>query len=242
MNKALSILALTLALTLAYTLTSVSLMTDPAYAEKISEKRTISLSASGEVKVEPDLASISTGVTSEGETARDALNANTKAMKAVIDGLKSGGIDARDIQTTNFSVSPRYQHFKDRRPPAITGYTVTNSVHIIVRDLKVLGGILDQVVTLGSNKIGGIQFDVSNAEELKDAARKQAVANALRKAKLYAEAAGAKVGEVLKITEQSHEISPRPSMMRTAIKAEAAPIEAGSQTLSVRVQVTWELE
>ena len=152
MNKALSILALTL----CFTLPVVSFMTDPAMAEKISDKRTISLSASGQVKVEPDLASISTGVTSEGETAREALDANTSAMKAVIDGLKSSGIDGRDIQTTNFSVSPRYQHFKDRRPPVITGYTVTNSVHIVVRDLKTLGTILDKVVTLGSNQIGGV--------------------------------------------------------------------------------------
>ena len=238
MNKALSILALTL----CFSISIVSFMSDPAMAEKISEKRTISLSASGQVKVEPDLASISTGVTSEGETARDALSANTNAMKAVIDGLKTSGIDARDIQTTNFSVAPRYQHFKDRRPPAITGYTVTNSVHIIVRDLKTLGAILDKVVTLGANQIGGIQFDVSNSDELKDAARKQAVANARRKAELYAEAAGTEVGEVLKISEESHSYSPRPAMMRTAMKSEAAPVEAGSQVLSVRVNITWELE
>ena len=238
MNKALSILALTF----CYSLTMVSFMTDPANAEKISEKRTISLSASGQVKVEPDLASISTGVTSEGETARDALDANTRAMKAVIEGLKSSGIDPRDIQTTNFSVSPRYQHFKDRRAPVITGYNVTNSVHIIVRDLKALGTILDKVVTLGSNQINGIQFDVSNSDALKDAARKQAVTNAFRKAKLYAEASDAEVGSVLKITEESHGYSPRPAMMRTAMKAEAAPVEAGSQTLSVRVNITWELD
>ena len=238
MNKGLFILAVTFCFSFIFG----SFMTDPAFAKKLSEVRSINLSASGEVKVEPDLASISTGVTAEGETAREALSANTTAMKAVIAGLKSSGIDPRDIQTTNFSVSPRYQHFKDRRPPAITGYTVTNSVHIIVRDLKALGDILDKVVTLGANQIGGIQFDVSNSDALKDAARKQAVANALRKAKLLAEAAGAEIGEVLKITEESHSYSPRPQMMRTAMKSEAAPIEAGSQNLSVRVSVTWELE
>ena len=238
MNKAYIIVFLTF----CFSLTIGSFMTEPAFAEKISNRRTISLSASGVVKVDPDLASISTGVTSAGETAREALSANTNAMKAVIDGLKSAGIDARDIQTTNFSVSPRYQHFKNRQPPEITGYTVTNSVHIIVRDLKELGNILDKIVTLGANQIGGIQFDVSNSDELKDAARKQAVANALRKAKLYAAAAGTEVGDVLKITEESHQYSPRPQMMRTAMKSEAAPIEAGSQSLSVRVSVTWELE
>ena len=238
MNKARIIVFLTF----CFSLTIGSFMTEPAFAKKISDKRTISLSASGEVKVEPDLASISTGVTSEGETAREALSANTGAMKAVIDGLKSAGIDARDIQTANFSVSPRYQHFKNRQPPVITGYTVTNSVHIIVRDLKELGNILDKVVTLGANQIGGIQFDVSNSDELKDAARKQAVENAFRKAKLYAAAAGTEVGDVLKITEESHHYSPRRAMMRTAMKSEAAPIEAGSQSLSVRVSMTWELE
>ena len=242
MDKARSILALSFCFALCFTLSLGSFMTEPAYAEKISEKRTISLSASGQVKVEPDVATISTGVTTEGETAREALDANTRAMKAVIEGLKSSGIDGRDIQTTNFSVSPRYQHFKDRRAPVVTGYNVTNSVQIIVRDLKSLGEILDKVVTVGANQIGGIQFDVSNSDALKDAARKQAVANARRKAKLYAEAAGSSVGEVLKISEESHSYSPRPAMMRTAMKSEAAPIEAGSQVLSVRVNVTWELD
>lgn len=228
--------------TATFAFITLGFMTEHAAAEKLSERRSISISASGEVKVEPDLASISTGVTSEGETARAALDANTRNMKAVIEGLKSAGIDARDIQTTNFSVSPRYQYFKDRRPPAITGYQVTNSVHIIVRELKNLGDILDKVVTLGSNQISGIAFDVSNSDELKDAARKQAINNARRKAELYAKAANADLGEVLKISEESRSYSPRPMMTRTAMKAEAVPIEAGSQTLSVRVNVTWELD
>ncbi len=232
---------ITRASTLLLTLMSLSVMTAGALADKISERRTISLSATGQVRVEPDMAMISTGVTSEGETARAALTANSRDMKAVIDGLKSSGIEARDIQTTNFSVSPRYRRFKDGRSPVIIGYTVTNSVHIVVRNLEALGTILDKVVSLGSNQIGGIRFDVSNADSLKDAARKQAIANARRKAKLMAAAAGARIGDVLKITEQRRDYSPRPVMSRSAMKMEAAPIEAGSQTLTVRVDMTWEL-
>ena len=237
MKKAIFILALATSLAA----TSLSVMTRTAKADEHADKRIISLSATGQVKVEPDMAMISTGVTSEGETARQALTQNSTAMTAVINGLKADGIDARDIQTTNFSVSPRYQRFKDRRPAVITGYTVTNSVHITVRDLTALGRILDKVVTLGSNQIGGIQFTVSNSDELKDAARKQAIASALRKARLMANAAGAKIGQVLKIIEQSHSYSPRPVMRRAMSQIEAAPIEAGSQTLSVSVEVTWEL-
>jgi len=238
MKKTLFILAL--ATTLAAT--SLSGMMNKAIAEERGFERTITLIASGQVKVEPDLAVISTGVTSEGETAREALTENSSAMTAVIKGLKAEGIDPRDIQTTNFSVSPKYRRFKDRRAPVISGYTVTNSVQITVRELPDLGKILDKVVSLGSNQIGSIQFNVSNADELKDAARKQAIANGLRKAKLLAKAAGARIGQVIKITEKNFNYSPRIFARNALEKAPSAPIEAGTQTLSVSVAVVWELD
>ena len=230
-------------LALATTLAAISQsgMTDSARAEERFD-RTITLTASGHVKVEPDQAVIATGVTSEGETAREALTRNSSAMTAVIKGLKAEGIDPRDIQTTNFSVSPKYRRFKDRRAAVISGYTVTNSVQITVRELPGLGKIIDKVVSLGANQIGGIRFDISKADELKDAARKQAIANGLRKAKLLARAAGARIGQVIKIHEQSRSYSPRPVMRSALAKAPAAPIEAGTQTLSVSLALTWELD
>ncbi|MFM9939248.1 MAG: SIMPL domain-containing protein [Hyphomicrobiaceae bacterium] len=211
--------------------------------EKRPMERVITVSASGTVAAEPDLALISTGVLSEAATARDALTQNTAAMKKIIDGLKGAGIEPKDIQTVHFGIQPRYVHSKDGQPPRITGYQVINNLRITVREVARLGEVMDGVVTLGANQAGGIAFEVSKAETLKDEARRVAMANALRRAKLFADAAGAKVGPVISISEEVQGGGPRPMVQtRAAMSADSVPVEAGSKTLEVRVQVTWALE
>jgi uncharacterized protein YggE len=205
--------------------------------------RSVTVSATGTVAAEPDMAHVSTGVVSEAESAREALNRNSATMKKLIDGLKAKGIVEKDIQTTSINVEPRYQQFKDGRPSTIAGYRVVNQVRITARELAKLGEVLDQAVTLGANQMGAIQFEVSNAETLKDEARKRAMQNALRRAKLYAAGAGAEVGPVISISEEVQFIGPRPvPMARSALAAEAVPIEAGTQMLEARVHVTWSLK
>ena len=213
-------------------------------AQAKDHKRTISLSATGTVNAKPDTAHISTGVVSDSEAARTALEVNSAAMKRIISELKKQGLKEEDIQTTNFSVSPRYQRFKDNRPPQLIGYRVNNSVRIRVKDLAKLGAILDTVVTLGSNQIGGISFSVSKADEFRDKARADAMRRAIAKAELYADAAGIELGEIISIRESSSFAQPRRSFARAAIKsaAEAVPIEAGEQSLRVRIDVSWELD
>jgi len=216
-------------------------MTASAQGNRV--ERTVTVSATGSVSVQPDIARIATGVVSEAETARDALQRNSATMKKVIDGLKAAGIDAADLQTSDLSIHPRYDQPKDGRAPKITGYRVSNQVRITARDMSRLGELLDTLVKLGANEAGGISFDVSNAETLRDEARRQAIANALRRARLYAEASGAAVGAVLTISEDVFAPEPRPyAKGRVAMSGEAVPIEQGSQSLEARVQVTWELK
>lgn len=203
------------------------------------QERTVSVSATGSVVAEPDLAMISTGVVSEADTAREALSRNTATMAKVIDGLKALGISAQDIRTTTLNVEPRYRSAKDQAP-SIVGYQVVNQVRITARELKRLGEVLDQIVSLGVNQIGGIAFEVSKAEELRDEARKMAMANALRRARLYAASAGADVGAVLTISEDAPAPAPRP-LARTSLAANDVPIEPGTQRLEVKVYVTWAL-
>lgn len=210
------------------------------HAEDQRLPRTVSVSATGMVNAEPDQAAISTGVIAEGETARAALNANTATMARLIDGLKAIGIAANDIKTITFNISPRYQNYKDGRPATLSGYQVHNQVRILVRALDTLGQVLDTAVTLGANQISGIEFQVSNAETLRDEARKQALANALRRAKLFAASANAEVGEVVAIAEEMAAPPLRSMVMtRGAMAADAVPIERGTQSLEVRVNVTW---
>ena len=212
-------------------------------AQEMRMPRTVSVSATGTVSAEPDLAAIATGVVAEGDTARAALSANTAAMAKLIEGLKTNGIAPKDIKTVSFNVQPRYQNYKDGRPATINGYQVINQVRIVVRDLDKLGQVLDTAVTLGANQMGGIEFQVSAAETLKDEARRNAMANALRRAKLFAASAGAEVGEVIAIAEDMAAPISRPMMQaRAAMSSEAVPIERGTQALEVRVNVTWALK
>jgi uncharacterized protein len=211
-----------------------------AYAEDELPKRAVTVSASASVTAEPNQARIASGVTADGATAREALTANTATMQNVIAELKAAGIDAKDIQTASFRVEPRYTRPIEGQAPKIDGYSVTNEVQVLVRDLDKLGDILDRLVTAGANQTAGLNFEVSKAETLLDEARQQAVANALRRAKLYATAAGTEVGEVLTIVEGGRE-PPRPMVMTRAVSPQAVPIERGTETLEANVTVTWAL-
>ncbi len=183
-------------------------LTAPALAQSNTEKKgIIDIQAAGEVVTKPDMAQVTSGVVTDGETARDALSANTAAMEQLVDILKQAGIEDRDIQTSNFSVSPRYVYSnrKDANgydlPPKIVGYQVSNNVSVRVRDLAILGQVLDKAVTVGANTISNINFGVSDTSELLNTAREQAMANAVAKAKLYAKAAGVELGRVMTISE-----------------------------------------
>ncbi len=215
----------------------------PLWAEEKLMDRIVTVSASGEVMAEPDQAHISTGVVSESLTAREAMTKNTEAMKKVVAELKAKGVDPKDIQTSSFNVEPVQVYGKEGVPPRITGYRVNNQVSVLVRNLDALGEVLDQLVTVGANQVNGMSFEVSKAESLKDEARKTAMSNALRRAKLLAAAGGADVGKVLQISEDVVFAGPQPMFRANAISAKtAAPVERGTQALEARVTVTWELK
>ncbi|MBL8594820.1 MAG: SIMPL domain-containing protein [Devosia sp.] len=210
---------------------------------------TISISGIGEVTAAPDTAFVNSGVTSQGATAREALDANTKAMSELIETLKAAGIEARDIQTSGFSVNPNYVYSDARDangyqlPPKITGYQVYNNVNVRVRELAKLGSVLDKAVTVGANTINGVSFSVADPSKLYDEARKAAFADAKAKAGLYAEVAGEELGSIRNISEVQGMGSPQPYMMKAsadAVSAGAVPIEGGELSYSINVQITWD--
>jgi uncharacterized protein YggE len=215
----------------------------PAAAQD-TVRRTITLSGIGETMAGPDLARVTSGVQSEAKTAREALTANNRAMTAVIDGLKQAGIADKDIQTSNFSVGPRYEYPPNARP-VLVGYQVSNTVTVTVRDLAKIGELLDRIVTLGSNTINGIGFSIDDPEKLEDEARRLALADARRKAELYAAAGGFRLGRILTVAESSRG-GPQPPVpfMRAAKMdaAESVPIQGGEQSVAIQVSVTWEIE
>jgi hypothetical protein len=221
---------------------SLPLKTPAALAHDEPQKRTISLVATGAVKTTQDKVDISTGVTSEAKSAREALDQNTEAMAKVVEALKGEGIEPKDIQTTNFSVSPVYEQRKEGTAPFVVGYRVTNQVRITLHDTKKLGAILDKVVTLGSNQIDSVEFGVEEPEALKDEARKIALKNVTDNAKLYAEAAGVGLSSILTISEEENSYQPRFAPAATRMEmSKDVPIEAGTASVEVRVRVTWEI-
>lgn len=215
-------------------------------AEDGTLPRIISVSGLGEVKTRPDMATISTGVVTEGTTAKEALAKNNSAMAAVIAALKNAGVAEDDIQTSDFSVSPKYPPYQPNQTtaPRIVGYTVSNQVTANVKDLAKLGGILDTLVQSGSNQINGIAFGVDEPKAQLDEARKKAVADARAKAELYAEAAGVSLGKVIQISESSAVVPPVPMFRREAMAAADAsvPIAAGTQTVAANVSITFEIQ
>ncbi len=213
----------------------------PALAE--TPVRTITVTGEAQVATAPDMATITLGVTSQALTAKAALDANSTALQAVLDKLKSDGIAPKDIQTTGLSVNPQF----DYRPKAdgtqdskITGYVAANMVVVSVRQLDTLGGTLDAVVTEGANTLNGISFGLQDPGPKQDEARRAAVGEAARRAKLYAEAAGVTLGPVLSISEQG--ISLPPVMMASAARDKmAVPVEGGEVNVGAAVTITYQI-
>lgn len=218
---------------------------NPAFSEDTKMPRIISLTGHGEVRSVPDTAIVTTGVLSQGATAAEALAANTTSMTALFAALKEAGIDDKDIQTSNFMVQPRYNFYQDGKAPELVGYDVSNNVTVRLRKIGDLGGLLDKVVKAGSNQINGISFEVSQPEAAMDEARKLATVDATRKAKLYAEAMGVGLGNVMTISESSGYQPPMPMARSKVMMADAAapvPVAAGEQAIAVDVNITWEIK
>ena len=158
-------------------------------AEKID--KLVTVTGEGIVSAVPDHAVIRLGVSSQGKTARAASDANAKEMTAVIAAIKESGVAERDIQTTSLSLQPQYDANKTGAARLI-GFQANNQVTVKIRDIGRLPAVLDRAIAAGANEMSGIEFVVSEQAKLLDQARNAAIADAHRKAELYANAAGMK--------------------------------------------------
>ena len=225
---------------LFHVLATVLVLATPALAD--DPTATITVTGEGRVDIAPDMATISIGVTTEGDTARAAMDANTAGLAAAIAGLKSSGIADKDIQTSGLNLGPRYDYDRTNANGSalITGFQASNTVTVRVRALDTLGTVLDAVVTDGANTLGGVTFGLQDPDPVLDAARKDAVADARRKAELYAGAAGVGLGRVMTIAEQSGYTPPMPMAMAEASfdKRGGAPVPVQGGEVSVMASVT----
>lgn len=203
---------------------------------------TVSVTGEASISVPPDLAQIDSGVTTEAKTAREASEANNKAMGVVLQALKGAGIAEKDIQTSRLSLSPQSAPGRNANAPfLIVGYRASNRVTVTIRDITRVADTIDVLVGSGANEISGISFMVSKASKLLDDARAEAIADAKRKAEIYAKAANISLGAPISISEETAP-GPVPYRKMAAGIAASAPVAQGEETLRVSVSVSYELK
>lgn len=224
---------------LAIAAVSATLLSASALAQT-APPPAVSVTGEATVSVAPDQAQIDGGVTSDARTAREASDANNAAMNKVMQALKGAGIEERDTQTSRLSLQPQYAPNRTGTSP-ITGYRASNRVTIRLRDVTKVANVIDVLAGAGANDIGGINFTVSQPSKHLDEAREKAVADARRKAEIYAKAAGVMLGEPLSISEEG---APAPLFRgkMAAPMAAGAPVAQGEETLSVTVNVSWAIK
>jgi hypothetical protein len=219
------------------------LATAPALAESPADfASAISVTGEASISVPPDIAFVDAGVATDAKTAHEASDANNVAMGNVMTALKGANIDARDIQTSRLSLQPQYAPNRSG-PSPIVGYRASNRVTVRIHDVTKVANVIDTLVGAGANDIGNVNFEVSQASKLLDDAREKAVADARRKAEIYAKAAGVTLGAPLSISEEG---APQPmfrgKMAMPMAAAAPTPIAQGDETLSVSVSVTWAIK
>jgi len=203
----------------------------------------LSVSAEGKSTGRPDMATLNLGVTTEAPTAQAAMQANATRMNALIAALRRAGIAERDIQTSNISVNPQ-QVYQDGQPPRITGYQATNTVTAKVRTIANTGRVIDSAVAVGGNTINGVFFSYQDPDAQLDAARRNAIGEARRRADLYASALDMHVVRIVAVNEGGGYSPPMPVPMvmgRLAAQADSTPVQAGEIDTTVNVNVTFEL-
>jgi uncharacterized protein YggE len=195
----------------------------------------------GSVSVAPDHARITAGVTTRAKTVKEATDANSRTMAAITTALTGSGVAQKDVQTARFSVQPLYAPQTAGSEPKLSGYGVSNQVSVIIRDLSKVGDILDRLIAAGATDVGNVAFLVSDPSKAADPAREAAVADAQRKAQLYARASGISLGRVAWIAEDFASASPIPTAALARQAASAVPISSGEEVMQVRLTVGFDI-
>ncbi len=215
-------------------------------SKSLAPARTFAVTAEGKTVVAPDVASFTFTVVSEGSDPEKIASDNDKKINAALDFIKTQGIESKDIKTANYNLSPRYEYDQNQKKTFISGYTLTQTVFVKIRDFAKIGKILGKLPDLGINQIGSLTFDIENPDKYLNEARQQAFEKAYAKAKSMADQNHVWIGGVVTFSEFSGFRPPMPVYETFGkiggLGAPAAPsIEPGSQEVTVNVSVTYEI-
>ena len=205
----------------------------------------LNLSAYGEVKAAPDMATITFGVVTEAPTAEAAMRDNATRMTQVMTALRRAGIAERDVQTSGLNLSAQYDYVQNE-PPKLRGYQASNRVTVTINDLTKVGTTADAVVSAGVNQIDGISFGLKDPTTAENQARQEAVQALQSKAQLYAQALGVQLGGIRTLSEGGGYAPPPPMTMMYARAAMAdsagsTPVSAGELTIRVDINGVYDI-
>lgn len=220
------------------------------YVDSTPSSRTISVSAQGKTVVSPDIARMNFSVVTEGKDTVKISEENVKKMNKAIDYVKSQGIESKDIQTSGYNLSPRYEYDETTRRTFISRYTLTQTVYIKIRDFAKISTILGTLPGYGVNDISSLSFDIENQDESLKVARDQAFEKAYAKASEMAKKNKVRIKKVITFSDyqSNYPVYTAKSMdygRGGGAIAEAVPapsIEPGSQEVTVNVNVTYEID
>jgi hypothetical protein len=217
----------------------------------IEAKNTITVSDSGEIYAEPDLAITSFSVVTEAKTVAEAMSENTKKMNAVIAVVKGQGVEEKDLKTINFNISPHYDYYgvssiypSGKR--VLVGYDITQTLQVKIRDLEKVGNIIQAAIDNGSNEASDLQFTIDQQDELKKQAREEAINKAKAKAEELADQLGVKLVRITNFSESNfvpyYALEKAASPLGLGGGGSAPQIETGENKIEVTVYITYEID
>jgi uncharacterized protein YggE len=227
-------------------LAAASAQAAPSIAASEATPPTVTVAGEGHAGAAPDLAVLESAVVTTAVDPGEALSQNSARMRTVTAAFRAAGIAERDIATSQFTLTPDYAREEaahgGAHPPRITGYTVRNEVTVKVRDLGKLGQIMTVAVGQGANAVGSLSFTLAHPERVLDAARRDAVADARRRAALYADALGMTLGPLVEIHEGDNAAPPMPRYRAGMLAAAApVPVSPGEREVTATVGAVWRL-
>nr|MBR4279743.1 SIMPL domain-containing protein [Clostridia bacterium] len=202
---------------------------------------TITVTGSATVTLKSDYARVSVGVSTKAKTVEEASKQNTEAIHTVIAALKDAGVKEDDIATSNYSVSADYD-YSSFGSQKLTGYNVTNQLNVIIRDMEHIGATLDKATAAGANNIYNIQFLSTQADAAQDEASSYAVQDAMRRARLLADAAGLTLGSIVSISDSAGGFSVQTRSYKSSLQADMVSNSILPDDASVSASVTMVFE
>ncbi len=210
----------------------------------IQKVPTITISGVGDVYAKPDIGLVTLSVVTEAKTVAQAMTENTSKMNGVISFVKKQGVEEKDLKTTNFNISPRYEYNSKTGVRTLVGYEITQSLQAKIRDLSKIGAILEGATEFGANEVGNLQFTIDDEDALKIQAREEAIKEAKSKAESLAKQLGVKLVRIVNFSESGSVPYPyykTMSLETIGAAGETPQIETGENKISITVSIIYEI-